>query len=715
MSLTPVAIIGSKHPEYLKDVQKLTKKWEKRTKGLQSAWPREGTFDLTVCENLEQRIMDYKAKQKTKKRLNKRELELAVVNLFKVEGQCYMDNLKAGLSQLGNKKDKAGEDKKGQAKKEKEAETGSKVKKSVAHAGIYPSLVGRININGDFEYDNKTKQQGEVSNGADEASFETEPETRHDGLGPGLHEPGPAHGSGVPTSGSLLGSGRNQTLKDKSPLALSAVGKFPLKDNDPPPQYCSTAKKETKARRQSGVNLPSIIDCFAERNDTLRSGAAGQSYWVNLENRGLDLRREMCRSIIQEIESEIEEREKELAEPDGIRGGEGSSSKSQKSGADERYDLRLRPAISRPDRYTDGMYPILIKGVHATYVPWATTDLAGLIARLPQLDQGAGKWIRAFEEETVGKMLAIGDMKALLAQLLGTKKMEEIVQKTRHEWMMDAMADGTEFNAYRAAFWGALRSEFPNRADPQALKGEPLMETESPGAYIAKQLRRWRQEMEEDIENSPMLTSLFRNSVVEALPVQVRSRLEEVVGLTSMPHDQFRDNVVHAIEKHRREEQRLVEQEKSVQRKLAQLQLGELQGKTKAKTQGVAAETGESTRVIQATQTVQPMAAQTPRIAEGTLASGAPVPQVVVPPQRPQVVNVYPGPQNAPASWNRPRYGGERPGGGPGRGGGPDRKCWTCGQSGHFAASCSARGRGRRPQPMQRSGPVNTWARQSFD
>ena len=81
------------------------------------------------------------------------------------------------------------------------------------------------------------------------------------------------------------------------------------------------------------------------------------------------------------------------------------------------YDLRYRPNIYPLDRYTDpGQYP---KGTQGHYVPWQTLDLAGLVARFPDVHEGAIKWIRAFEEETVGMLLAVGDIKALWAQCFG--------------------------------------------------------------------------------------------------------------------------------------------------------------------------------------------------------------------------------------------------------------------------------------------------------
>lgn len=94
MSVTPVAIVAIKNSEHAKDVQRLSEKWAKRTKGLDPSWPKEGTFDVGLCEDMELRIKDYKPKNKSKKRLKKRELELETIKLFKVEGHRYRKNVR---------------------------------------------------------------------------------------------------------------------------------------------------------------------------------------------------------------------------------------------------------------------------------------------------------------------------------------------------------------------------------------------------------------------------------------------------------------------------------------------------------------------------------------------------------------------------------------------------------------------------------------------
>lgn len=102
MGVTPVVLVGATHPEHFKDVQKMSEKWEKRTKGLQSAWPKEGTSHGSVCEDMALRFEDYKPKDKSEKLQEKRELELKILDLIKDEGEHCRKNVKEGLDELRN-------------------------------------------------------------------------------------------------------------------------------------------------------------------------------------------------------------------------------------------------------------------------------------------------------------------------------------------------------------------------------------------------------------------------------------------------------------------------------------------------------------------------------------------------------------------------------------------------------------------------------------
>lgn len=112
------------------------------------------------------------------------------------------------------------------------------------------------------------------------------------------------------------------------------------------------------------------------------------------------------------------------------------------------------------------------------------------------------------------------------------------------------------------------------------------------------------------------MTTLFRTSVVDAMPTPVKSRLEDVVGLTSKSHREFCEHVIHAIEKYRRDEQR-AKRTRQRHSKVTQLQLGELTSKNKKKIQA---------SVVEAVEV--PVITSTP---------GSPAPPV----QPPPVIHVY--------------------------------------------------------------------------
>ena len=100
MDATTILIISVKNPELFKDIQKISQKWEKRTKNLSSPWPKDGTFDVAACESMGLRIRDHKPKEKSKKRKRNRELEFEVLSLFENEGLRYRRNLKEGVAAL---------------------------------------------------------------------------------------------------------------------------------------------------------------------------------------------------------------------------------------------------------------------------------------------------------------------------------------------------------------------------------------------------------------------------------------------------------------------------------------------------------------------------------------------------------------------------------------------------------------------------------------
>ncbi len=68
MAATPVDILGLKYPLCKELINKISNKWQKRTKSMMTKWPKEGTFDVAMCEEMETLIKNYKTKSISKKK-----------------------------------------------------------------------------------------------------------------------------------------------------------------------------------------------------------------------------------------------------------------------------------------------------------------------------------------------------------------------------------------------------------------------------------------------------------------------------------------------------------------------------------------------------------------------------------------------------------------------------------------------------------------------
>lgn len=109
------------------------------------------------------------------------------------------------------------------------------------------------------------------------------------------------------------------------------------------------------------------------------------------------------------------------------------------------------------------------------YKPWQSTDMSAILEKLPTLQDGAHPWISKLEEIMVGTHPAVGDIKRLLANLLGVPAMEEILQKAGlNQHVGTAVKDSELFAARRGRMWRALKDTFPTNVHPDNILIEPL-------------------------------------------------------------------------------------------------------------------------------------------------------------------------------------------------------------------------------------------------
>ena len=121
--------------------------------------------------------------------------------------------------------------------------------------------------------------------------------------------------------------------------------------------------------------------------------------------------------------------------------------------------------------------------------------------------------------------------------------------------------------------WRALRDTFPTNVHPDNILIEPLGQEENPRAYVSRAHQVWRNITGNDPDLNQMEQSILRAKIQKGLPLPVRSKLAEVVGLGSMAKGVYTDHIAHQVELYRKKEHDQKEQDQETLRKLNQIQL----------------------------------------------------------------------------------------------------------------------------------------------
>ncbi len=142
------------------------------------------------------------------------------------------------------------------------------------------------------------------------------------------------------------------------------------------------------------------------------------------------------------------------------------------------------------------MCPIITKAQGQTqYMPWSFMDMVGLASRLPDLHEGANKWITALEESTAGVKLALGDVKALLMHIIGKHITKEIFVAAGLPMVVSGnRVDDVGFGGHRTKVWKQLREQYPDKMDPSKLHGETLKDSDNPSTFLCDFQQKWRDE-----------------------------------------------------------------------------------------------------------------------------------------------------------------------------------------------------------------------------
>ncbi|KAI4884634.1 hypothetical protein NFI96_014245, partial [Prochilodus magdalenae] len=237
---------------------------------------------------------------------------------------------------------------------------------------------------------------------------------------------------------------------------------------------------------------------------------------------------------------------------------------------------------SRKVKTPEKMCPVVVREQSLEYKPWQNTDMSDILEKLPTHQDGAHPWILKLEEVLVGTQPAVGDIKRLLANLLGLPAIEEFLQKAGLDrYVGTAVNDPEQFSANRGRVWRSLRDTFPTNVHPDYIFIEPLGQEENPRAYVSRAHQVWRNVTGNYPDLNQMEQSILRAKIQKVLPLPVRSKLAEVVGRGSMGKGVYTDHIAHQVELYRKKEHDQKEQDQETLRKLNQIQLVDSKKKEK--------------------------------------------------------------------------------------------------------------------------------------
>ncbi|XP_035287054.1 uncharacterized protein LOC118234558 isoform X2 [Anguilla anguilla] len=602
---TPVEIITGKYPNCKKEIEHISGKWKKRTKRMVTKWPKEGTFDREICDQMGGVIANYRTGDKSEKRKRKREQEKRILGWFRSASLEKYVGMSGGRSEEMTPPPYTPQSSGHAEIKEKGVYPIGPVTSAVT---VCPVVKIQVQIQGWVEHEESEEQLG-----IERARLEEEKgkiEKRVTELRREYME--------VEELEELLKEKYNQYDEYHSRLIKKAKE---IRDTEKKQQTSKICQKpEQVGPKRDG-----------ETHKKCKTAGWGNFRWEKLPyNKWEELKKKITKRTdsqdkhktsltkgttskkqIPQAEYELENNEGEEFSPaekseasdnevcqasnseaEESDGGEGPAQvggdlAGRYQNTRERPPTRRNPAAegySHNASKPNTIAPLLIKeGGVPRYIPWSTQDMHNVITNLPDLQNGASHWIRVLEEETTGRILAVGDLKALLGKVVGMETMLDIFEQAGFDrnHAQSPAVDGGPFDNVRGVVWTALRALYPARPDMAALTGPPLKDNEPPATYIHMQLRRWRLLTKRDVRADPIMTTLFRKAIQEGMSPEVGRRLDEVVGLNTMTHREFVDHVVHAVDRQRKEGKKLEDQTKDIQRKLLQLQLEELRAKEK--------------------------------------------------------------------------------------------------------------------------------------
>nr|XP_055050683.1 uncharacterized protein LOC129436522 [Misgurnus anguillicaudatus] len=221
------------------------------------------------------------------------------------------------------------------------------------------------------------------------------------------------------------------------------------------------------------------------------------------------------------------------------------------------------------------MCPLVDTNGNLEYKPWSFTDMGAILAKLPHITSGGGKWIGKVISLTQGHTLAIGDLRALLGQVLTVGQITEIEREAGTVGIYD---DHPYCRV--ASEWGkALRKLYPAPAGTlYNIKFSPKGE-ETAAAYLSRCKGEWEEHTGAHPHSDKMQEQMFRAAVLEGTPKSVQDEIKANPDLPGAVCDVWERHFLHHMSRANEKEKEKVGEVEELKKQLLRLQLQEARSK----------------------------------------------------------------------------------------------------------------------------------------
>ncbi len=241
---------------------------------------------------------------------------------------------------------------------------------------------------------------------------------------------------------------------------------------------------------------------------------------------------------------------------------------------------QLKSAFGHPNN-TQSKYPLLMGSQGHKYQPWSHSDMTAVLAKLPPITSGGGRWLTKLMALCHGTTLAVGDLRCLLGQILTASQMRDF----------EVNADITNspnddpYTTVCTNVGSTLRKQFPTPPTTYQNIKFRIKPGETGSGYYFRCAAEWEQMVEENSLNNPITRDIFRSAVMSGAPNGVKQAMEGNPDIPVATNEVWERHLVFHIDRtvdklHKEEEE--LEKTKNQLLKL-QLDLARASGSKKTK------------------------------------------------------------------------------------------------------------------------------------